>query len=111
MCGWFWRKGAIYKFSGGTAKTFRAKKKWIWLFALTFVSFGQAKEKIKDDTDLSVESRVVVNREFKDLAEREILRVPRGAWSIFLTRFFVSFSSMEKDRNKNSPLNIYYSHL
>ena len=26
-----------------------------------------------------------VNREFKDLAERKILRIPRGAWRIFLT--------------------------
>ena len=53
--------------------------------------------------------RVAVNREFKDLAERKIRRIPRGAKSIFLTRFFVSFSSMEKDINKNSSLNIYYS--
>jgi hypothetical protein len=40
--------------------------------------------------------RVAVNREFKDLAERKIRRIPRGVWSIFLTRFFVSFSSMER---------------
>ena len=45
-------------------------------------------------------SRVAVNREFKDLAKREIRRIPRGALSIFLTRFFVSFSSMEKGRKK-----------
>jgi hypothetical protein len=52
--------------------------------------------------------RVVVNREFKDLAERKIRRIPRGAWSIFLTRFFVSFSFMEKDKNKIKPLDIHY---
>ena len=55
--------------------------------------------------------RVAVNREFKDLAEREIRRVPRGTWSIFLTRFFVSFSSMEKDRKKIIPFNIYYNSI
>jgi hypothetical protein len=34
-------------------KAFGAKKKWIWLFALTFVSFGQAKKikKIKEKND------------------------------------------------------------
>ena len=53
-------------------------------------------------------SRVAVNREFKDLAERKICRIPRGARGIFLTRFFVSFSSMEKDKKKISPLNSYY---
>jgi hypothetical protein len=41
-----------------------------------------------------------VNREFKDLAERKIRRIPRGAWRIFLTRFFLSFSSMEKERKE-----------
>ena len=30
-------------------------------------------------------SREEVNREFKDLAERKIRRIPRGAWRIFLT--------------------------
>ncbi len=30
-------------------------------------------------------SRVAVNRESKDLAERKIRRIPRGARSIFLT--------------------------
>jgi hypothetical protein len=28
-------------------RRYSAKKKWIWLFALTFVSFGQAKENKK----------------------------------------------------------------
>ena len=55
--------------------------------------------------------RVAVNREFKDLAEREIRRVPRGAWSIFLTRFFVSFSSMEKDRKQSILPKNDYSHI
>ena len=44
--------------------------------------------------------RVAVKREFKDLAERKIRRIPRGAWRIFLTRFLVSFSSMEKERKE-----------
>ena len=34
------------------------------------------------------------------IAKRENRRIPRGAWSIFLTRFLVFFSSMEKERNK-----------
>jgi uncharacterized RDD family membrane protein YckC len=29
-------------------RRFCAKKKWIWLFALTFVSFGQTKENKKE---------------------------------------------------------------
>jgi hypothetical protein len=43
----FGEKERYTDFSGGAAKAFRVKKKWIWLFALTFVSFGQAKEKQK----------------------------------------------------------------
>jgi hypothetical protein len=42
------------------------------------------------------------------IAERENRRIPRGAWSIFLTRFFVSFSSMEKDRKENCHQNLLY---
>jgi|GEM_PF-4966945 len=36
----FGEKERYTYFSGGIAKAFCAKKKWIWLFALTFVSFG-----------------------------------------------------------------------
>ena len=43
------------------------------------------------------------------IAERENRRIPRGAQSIFLTRFFISFSSMEKDKNKSLPLNFQYN--
>jgi hypothetical protein len=35
------------------------KKKWIWLFALTFVSFGQAKENKKVKFTVIVEAPLI----------------------------------------------------
>jgi hypothetical protein len=47
VCGWFGEKERYTDFSGGIATALCVKKKWIWLFALTFVSFGQANENKK----------------------------------------------------------------